>query len=110
MAYFFDENWTRKQGLSDLYAGAPVAMSRSSVACGPRRGARRGFPIRQVGLFVLMFVLLKIVLLLDLGSAAYGAKLAALSEGTLVERIAADAMAMDPLTSWVAQGVRYGAW
>lgn len=108
MAYFFDENWTRNRSVTDLYAGAPVAIARS--ACGPRRGARREFPIRHVGVFILMFVMLKIVMLLNLGSAAYGAKLAVLSEGTMVERIAANAMAVDPLTSWVVQGVRYGDW
>lgn len=110
MAYTFDDNWTRNQVLTDCYAGAPVANSQLGATHRPRRGARRGFPIHQVGLFVLTIVMLKIFLLLDLGGAAYGAKLAALSEGNLMERIAGGAMTMDPFTSWVAQGIRFGAW
>ena len=52
----------------------------------------------------------KIFLFLDMGPAAYGQKVADLSNGTLIERVASRAMILDPVSQWLVDGLRYGRW
>ncbi len=73
-------------------------------------GTATPFPMRQVLLFMLAVFSFKIFLFLDLGGATYGAKMVVLSEGTMLERVAARAMVMDPVSEWIIDGVRFGTW
>lgn len=67
-----------------------------------RNVRRRSLPLRQAVLFLLAVVSFKIFLMLHLGQATYGHKMATLAEGSAVERVAARAMVLDPLSHWVA--------
>lgn len=71
---------------------------------------RREFPLRHVFFFVLAIMSFKIFLFLDMGGAAYGAKVAELSAGTTLEKAAAWTMTLDPASQWFVNGIRFGAW
>jgi len=75
-----------------------------------KRDKRREFPFRHVFLFLLAVGSFKIFLFLDMGAGAYGAKAEALAEGTRLEQIASWAMKMDPLSLYIVDGLRFGAW
>lgn len=75
-----------------------------------RRRIRRALPIRQILLFLLAVVSFKVFLFLNLGGATYGAKMAELAEGALIERVAARAMAMDPVSNYLVRGFTHGTW
>lgn len=106
MAKLFDDSWTRNQSAEGCLSGT----TRVRRASGRRRALRRQFPMRQVLLFMLAVFSFKIFLFLDLGGATYGAKMVVLSEGTMLERVAARAMVMDPVSEWIIDGVRFGTW
>jgi len=74
------------------------------------KSKRREIPLRQVFFFVLAIMSFKIFLFLDMGGAAYGAKIAELSSGTGLEQAAAWAMTLDPASEWFVDGIRFGAW
>ena len=75
-----------------------------------KREKRREFPFRHVFLFLLAVASFKVFLFLDMGAGAYGAKAEALAEGTRLEQIAGWAMKMDPLSLYIVDGLRFGAW
>lgn len=97
----FDDTWQRNQSFD---AWGTIQTT------GRRRRARGRIPVRQVLLFALAVFSFKIFLFHDLGGSAYGAKMIALSEGNSLERIAASAMAMDPVSEWIVNGIRFGSW
>lgn len=52
----------------------------------------------------------KIVLVFDMGAAAYGAKAAELSAGTTIEQWAGWAMQLDPVSHFIVDQVRFAGW
>jgi len=110
MAKMLDDNWSRNQSYQGCRVGVPTSKKQAGVVNAVRRQARRRVPVRQILLFALAVISFKVFLFLDLGAATYGAKVVALSEGNGVERIAGRAMALDPISKWVVDGVRYGNW
>lgn len=110
MAKMFDDSWSRDQSAQSWGAGAGVAKSHAGPINAIRRQLRRRLPVREIMLFVLAVASFKIFLFFDLGAANYGSKMAALSEGNLLERVAGRAMVLDPVSEWVVDGVRYGTW
>ena len=63
-----------------------------------RRRHSRGLPLVQFVQLTALFVALRIILCLQLGPAAYGAKAAELAEGGVLERFAGFAMRLDPVS------------
>ena len=110
MAKSFDANWSQNQSYEGWRVGAPGAMNQSGVVNEARRQARRRLPVREILLFGLAVFSFKIFLFFDLGGAAYGAKADVLAQGNTLERIASHAMALDPISKWVVNGVRFGTW
>lgn len=102
----FDDSWERNQTCTAFSTGYPRPMR----AGGARRRNQRRLPLRQICLFVLAVLSFKVFLVFELGGAAYGAKMAALAEGNMLERFAGRAMALDPVSEWIVEGVRYGTW
>ena len=74
------------------------------------RRKKRELPLRHLLQFALAVFSFKIFLFLDMGPAAYGQKVADLSNGTLIERVASRAMILDPVSQWLVDGLRYGRW
>jgi hypothetical protein len=74
------------------------------------RRHRRSLPVRQILLFLLAVISFKVFLFLNLGGAAYGAKVTELSEGILIERVAGYGMALDPVSKYLVNGFYYGSW
>ena len=104
---------TRERGtvaFSGHANGSVRSFNHDGVEIARRRRKRREFPLRQVLLFALAVVSFKIFLFLDMGAAAYGQKILDLGEGALLERLAARAMVLDPVSQWVVDGLRYGRW
>ena len=75
-----------------------------------RRSRRRALPLRQLCYFLLVVLSFKIFLFLNMGAAAYGAKIEEMSQGAGFERLAARAMVLDPVSQWFVDGVRFGRW
>ena len=72
-----------------------------------RRKHRRGLPLGHIALFALAVVAFKIFLVVQLGSATYGARMTALAEGGMLERVAAKVMILDPVSQWIVDEIRY---
>lgn len=72
------------------------------VVARPRRRTRRGMLRGLVVIFAVMMAF-KGVLHAQLGAAVYDDRVAALAEGTVVERAGAWVMTADPVTLWLSQ-------
>lgn len=90
--------------------GPLVSFNHDGVEIARRRPRRREWPVRQVVLFLVAVLSFKIFLFFDMGGGAYGAKVEELGRGNGFERIAARAMALDPVSRWLVDGLRYGRW
>ncbi|MDJ0626820.1 MAG: hypothetical protein QNJ44_01060 [Rhodobacter sp.] len=75
-----------------------------------RRAHRREFPLKQLAQLVLAVMLFKIFLFFQLGAGGYGARMAQLAEGNILEQLAAKAMILDPVSVWLIEGLRFGLW
>lgn len=73
-----------------------------------RRKHGRTVPVKQLFQLGLAFLSFKVFLFFQLGAAGYGSKMAQLSDGALLERVAAKAMALDPVSAWVIDLIRFG--
>ncbi|WP_049642360.1 hypothetical protein [Candidatus Rhodobacter oscarellae] len=69
---------------------------------------RRELPIRQFFLFALAVLSFKVFLFLNMGGAAYGAKVEEFAQGNTVERAAAWLMPLDPGSEWVVNWLQHG--
>lgn len=69
---------------------------------------RRGAPIslRSVLLFLAAFIVFKAIAMAELGPATYGAHVAELSQGTVIEQAGAWVMQADPASVAVANYIR----
>ena len=110
MAHMFDTTSSLNQSYNGWNAGVPRARPAPGLLNALRRQGRRRIPVRHIMLFLLAIVSFKVFLFFDLGGAAYGAKIEALSKGTTLEQIAARAMVLDPVSEWLVNGIRFGAW
>lgn len=76
-----------------------------------RRTRRRSAPgLRPLMLFALAVFAFKIFLFMHLGEVAYTQKMLELSEGGQIEHLAGRAMQLDPVSTWIVDGLRFGTW
>lgn len=61
-----------------------------------------GWASRALFLFLVMLLVFKAFLLAQLGTTAYGERVAQLEQGSFVEKMGAYAMKPDPVTLWMA--------
>ena len=87
-----------------------VSFGQDGLELARRKRHRRSLPVTQMLGFLLAVASFKIFLFLDMGASAYGAKIADLAGGNILERIAANAMVLDPASNWVVDGIRFGTW
>ncbi|MEL7115038.1 MAG: hypothetical protein AAGP08_05515 [Pseudomonadota bacterium] len=73
-----------------------------------RRRSKWRLPIREIVLFALAIVAFKVFLYIELGGAAYGAKVEQLLAAEGSERWAGYAMQIDPVTAFVIETLRTG--
>ena len=97
-------------GAVHQHRGSLESFNHDGLEIARRKTKRRELPIRQIFLFLVAVLSFKIFLFLDMGGAAYGAKIEELSQGAAWERLAARAMVLDPASKWLIDGVRYGRW
>lgn len=71
---------------------------------------RRQIPIRHFLFFVLAVMSFKVFLYFEIGQVAYTQKMESLAAGTQIEQAASWAMQMDPVSTWIINGIRFGAW
>lgn len=71
----------------------------------PKR-QRRGIPLRIIAFLALGFVVFKTVMLVMMGDATYGDRVALLADGTQIEVAAAWLMQADSLTQLLADSLR----
>lgn len=80
---------------------APGTLGRSYYTARPRRSL-----LRPLLLLVAGFMILKAVLLVQIGEADFQGRVATLNEGSQLEQIGAWALQMDPATIWLAEQMR----
>ncbi|MEM1387134.1 MAG: hypothetical protein AAF748_08590 [Pseudomonadota bacterium] len=73
-----------------------------------KRRAPRGLPWGHFALFALTVVAFKVFLASQIGLASYGAKMAQLAEGSRIERVAAFAMTLDPVSELMVSALQRG--
>jgi hypothetical protein len=74
-----------------------------------RRRHRRTLPLRHIALFLLACAAFRVFLCLELGAVGYESKRLELASGNPLDRVAAAAMALDPVSEWAVQSLRH-AW
>lgn len=69
---------------------------------------RRWLPVWHVIVFVYLMLLIRLVVLADLGPVGYAARMNAMSNGNILERSAAKVMQLDPYSQALAVKLRRG--
>lgn len=72
------------------------------------RSNRRWMPVWHIIFFIYMGLLIRLVVMADLGPAGYDQRMAALKNGNFIERAAAKVMDMDPVSRALAIKLRKG--
>ncbi|MDF0599821.1 hypothetical protein P1J78_03655 [Psychromarinibacter sp. C21-152] len=72
-----------------------------------RKPHRRKLPVAKFVQFALAVFAFRLFLFLQMGALAYTAKMEALADGALLERLAGKAMALDPVTLYIADMIRF---
>ncbi|WP_417257970.1 hypothetical protein [Celeribacter sp.] len=86
-----------------LARGAVYSVNQDGlIVARPRRHTSRR-PLRFMFFTLLGALLFKAFVFASLGAVSYNARVEALQEGTLVERIGAWVMTADPTTVWIAE-------
>lgn len=71
-----------------------------------KRTNRRWLPLWHVIFFVYMALLIRLVIMADMGPGSYTARMAELENGTMIDKVAARVMAMDPVSEALARRLR----
>lgn len=95
-------------GFSRAYRASSVVLSFShdGLAIARAKKTRRWLPIWHVIFFVYMAMLIRLVIMADMGPGGYASRMAELENGTALERLAARVMAMDPVSQEIAKRLR----
>lgn len=72
------------------------------------RSNRRWMPVWHIIFFIYMGLLIRLVVMADLGPAGYDQRMSALKNGNFIERAAAKVMDMDPVSRALAIKLRKG--
>ena len=68
----------------------------------------RWLPVWHFVFVIYLALLVRLIAMAEVGPAAYANKMALLENGTLIERIAAHVMYMDPVSREIAVNIRAG--
>ncbi len=72
------------------------------------RNRSRYLPLWHVVFFLYLALLIRLVVAADIGTASYEARMLQMRNGTVVERVAAGVMQMDPVSQAIALKLRAG--
>lgn len=70
------------------------------------RHERRWLPVWHIVFFIYLGLVIRLVTMTEIGPAGYAQRMAQLENGTLVERMTAQVMQMDPVSRKIAIQVR----
>lgn len=70
------------------------------------RNDRRWLPLWHIAVFIYLAMVIRLIVIADIGPAAYANRIEKMSEGTVLERVAAVAMYMDPVSRGIATELR----
>ncbi len=96
-----DRNHTR------LARGYKSRVSRDGLIVFKPVRRQRGIPLRAIVFLVVGFFVFKGVVMAHIGGAIYEQRVAALQNGTMVEKAGAFAMQPDPISIGIAQKLHY---
>lgn len=85
-----------------LAHGYVASMNHDGLVIASPRKESKGLPLRGLFLTLLIMLTLKGFLYAQLGATAYADRVALLEGGTMIEKIGAYAMKVDPVTLWVS--------
>jgi len=83
-----------------------LSFGQDGLAIARVKSNKRWMPIWHVIFFIYVALLIRLIIIADLGPAGYASKLSKLENGTFLERAAASAMAMDPVSQALAIRIR----
>ncbi len=105
-----DVTKTNRFAVKPMKTASLESFNHDGLEIARRKSKRREWPIREIALFALAVVSFKIFLFFEMGAAAYGAKIAEFGAGGPVEQALGWAMTLDPVSTWIVDGIRFGHW
>lgn len=83
-----------------------LSFNHDGLAIARTRNERRWLPLWHIAVFLYLAMLIRIIVIADIGPASYANRVERMSNGTVLERVASVAMYMDPVSRAVAIEVR----
>jgi len=105
MAFFWNKA-ARRVGREYRRSATVMSFNHDGLELARVKNERRWLPIWHIAVFIYLAMLIRLIAMADVGPAAYGSRLDKMSEGTMIERVAARVMAMDPVSQSIANSVR----
>lgn len=69
---------------------------------------RRWLPLFHIVAFIYLAMVIRLVVIAEIGPSGYSQRMAELRDGNMLERVAASVMAMDPVSQAIAGHIRSG--
>ena len=88
----------RSRAPEKAYVGAVSSFRHDGIDLARRRKVRRGLPVREIALFTIVVMCIKLVTFAEIGPAGYAQRTQQLFEGNFMEKVTAQAMKLDPAT------------
>lgn len=83
-----------------------LSFSHDGLAIARVKSNRRWLPIWHIIFFVYVALLIRLVIIADMGPGGYQARMLELQSGNVIERAAARIMALDPVSQSIATRIR----
>ncbi len=99
---------TYRRRMSDGYQRSAVVLSfnHDGLAIARTKKHRRWLPLWHFMVFIYLVLLIRLVVLADIGAVGYHARMAEMENGNILERGAAKVMQLDPISQSLAVTIR----
>ena len=97
-----------KRSVGSAYRSSSTVLSfnHDGLEVARVRNDRRWLPLWHIAVFLYLAMLVRVIVIADIGPAAYANRVEKMNDGSILEQIAAKAMYMDPVTRSLAIEVR----
>lgn len=87
-------------------SSAVLSFNHDGLEIARVRNERRWLPLWHIAVFLYLALLIRVIVIADIGPAAYANRVEKMNEGSFLERAAGKAMYMDPISRSVAIELR----
>ncbi len=107
MAYAI-KGFRRKVARGYRRSSVVVSFDDNGMAVSRVKSNRRWLPVWHIIFFIYIAMLVRLVVMADMGAGSYNQRITELQNGNVIERVAATVMAMDPVSQALAGRIRTG--